>query len=234
VWSLRQGATPLPHVDAWQRTLGGWNTFQPGWARSEDANTRLPFWFRSNGSETFPHDFLAGDIVVHTTDQVNGVGSGPANVTWRAPAFGTVSIAGSVWLGRDIGRAAHWEVFRSGTEISHGDVVSGDQYDRAHPFNLATGSGGAAVLQNIRVCGGDELRLEFALINVGDFVGVNLTFTFAPIHCSPDWNQDECLGSQDFFDFLVSFFGGNADFNTDGTTNSQDFFDFLAAFFAGC
>jgi hypothetical protein len=33
---------------------------------------------------------------------------------------------------------------------------------------------------------------------------------------------------------LTDFFGGSADFNHDGTTNSQDFFDFLVSFFAGC
>ena len=88
VWSLRHGTTVLPHVDAWQRLLGGWSTFQPGWALSEDGNNRLPFWYRSNGTETFPHDNLAGDIVVHTTDPSNGVGSGPANVAWRAPPSG--------------------------------------------------------------------------------------------------------------------------------------------------
>jgi hypothetical protein len=52
--------------------------------------------------------------------------------------------------------------------------------------------------------------------------------------CPPDWNDDGAITSQDFFDFLASFFDAAADFNADGVTNSQDFFDFLSAFFEGC
>ncbi len=52
--------------------------------------------------------------------------------------------------------------------------------------------------------------------------------------CPADFNNDNVVTSQDFFDFIAAFFSGNADFNNDGLTTSQDFFDFLAAFFAGC
>ncbi len=58
----------------------------------------------------------------------------------------------------------------------------------------------------------------------------------SPAPAPPDFNGDNVLNSQDFFDFLNAFFAQEpgADFNADGTLNSQDFFDFLNAFFAGC
>ncbi len=51
-------------------------------------------------------------------------------------------------------------------------------------------------------------------------------------NCRADFNHDGIVGSQDFFEFLIAFFGElpTADFNYDGSITSQDFFDFLAAF----
>jgi hypothetical protein len=58
--------------------------------------------------------------------------------------------------------------------------------------------------------------------------------------CPCDFNSDDVLNSQDFFDFLNCFFaiscptGRTADYNGDGSENSQDFFDFLNCFFSSC
>jgi hypothetical protein len=68
------------------------------------------------------------------------------------------------------------------------------------------------------------------------FVQFGVAEIGGPPACPADFNGDDTVNSQDFFDFLVAFFAllPSADFNDDGTVNSQDFFDFLVAFFAGC
>jgi hypothetical protein len=64
-----------------------------------------------------------------------------------------------------------------------------------------------------------------------------------PAPCPCDFNGSSALNSQDFFDFILCFFGGacppgrTADFNSSGAVDSQDFFDFLSCLFSpppGC
>lgn len=181
VWSYREGNNLLPHVTSWQSSLGGWTTAQPGWADSENGSDRIPFWFKSNGSENFAHDYLAGDIVIHTTDGASGAGNGLGNVAWTSPLNGFADISGAVWMGRDIGRSNHWRLKIDGLTISEGDISSGDIYDRASPFNLATGTGGSSAVTNVPVTIGTVIALEFEKTSEpGDFVGTKLTINTVP------------------------------------------------------
>jgi hypothetical protein len=178
-WSLNQGAVLLPHVDSWQRNLGGWATAQPGWAISEDGNLRVPFFFKSNGTETFVHDFVAGTVVVHTTDMGSGSDNGPANVVFTVPADGVLSASGGVWMGRDIGRSDDWAMLLNGAPLTGGSLASGDPYSSAAPFAFNTGSGGPAALSNLAVHAGDTLMLRFERTSeFGDFVGIDLSVDF--------------------------------------------------------
>lgn len=55
-----------------------------------------------------------------------------------------------------------------------------------------------------------------------------------PAACSGDWNHDQIVTSQDFFEFIQAFFSDDADFDGNDETTSQDFFEFLRAFFTPC
>ncbi|MBC7772725.1 MAG: hypothetical protein H7210_09550 [Pyrinomonadaceae bacterium] len=105
----------------------------------------------------------------------------------------------------------------------------------AVPSNFAPGI--TATVSTTNTSGGIRgvLTLEGSIYNVR--IGGQEFFIddiCAAVTCACDWNADFFLNSQDFFDFLVSFFGGDADYNLDGVTNSQDYFDFLTCFFSGC
>lgn len=237
-WSYLEGVNPLPFVASWQSVLGGWGVAQPGWARSENGNNRLPFWFRSNGSELGTPDWIAGDVVVHSTDPGNGVGNGIAAVEWRAPARGVVSISGGVWLGRDIGRGNAWRLFVNGVGLRSGVVFSGDAYSRANPFLFANGSGTLPMTGLPIACGG-VIRLEIErTTTAGDWVGVSLSGTFTPVPCAGDLNGDGSVNTADLTTFLGQFgqtgAGLCADLNNDGSVNTSDLVTFLGRFGGGC
>ncbi len=170
-WALLEGGNLLPQGT---RADGDRTVPQIGWAEG-GSNDWLPFWFRSNGSETFPADVLAGDVVVHTTDPTNGVGNGPAAVTWTSPLTGTVSLSGGVWMVREIGRSNDWRLYKNGLLLTGGSIASGDPHNRANVSSFAAGTGGPTAAQNVVVTEGDVLKLELVRASgAGDYVGVRL------------------------------------------------------------
>lgn len=235
VWSYRHGVQLLPSVTAWQAVLGGWAQPQPGWARSADGNDRLPFIFQSNGSETFTHDWSAGDVVLHTTDASNGVGGGIATIAFTAPASGRVSIAGETWLGRDIGRANDWRVVLRGEVLAAGSQASGDPYSSANPQSLSSGETTPGALEDIRVCAGDEILLEFQKAPSqppGDFSVVSMTVTYASIApaCAADLNGDCTVDGADLGQLLSAWGGrGDADLDGSGAVDGADLGQLLSA-----
>ncbi len=181
VWSYNEGSNAMPHVAAWDPTDEGGT--QPAWAVSgvKSSQEFLPVWFKSVLNEPFTHDWTIGDVVTHTTD-ANGIGHGPANVTWTSPVIGTVDISGGVWMARDVFRGNHWTLSLNGVPLTGGDIFSGDSFNRASPFNFAAGSGGASVLNNVPVTIGDVITLQIVKTSEqGDFVGVNFTIAAAAI-----------------------------------------------------
>ena len=177
-WSYREGNNLLPHVNAWQGLAGDFTSAQPAWARFETGTSNLPCFFRSSATVGITHDWQTGDVVCHTTDAFNGVGSGTANIVWTSPINGTVNIAGAVWMGRDIGRGNHWSLSIKGTPVTSGDIASGDAYSRSSPFAFSAGSGGAGVLSGVSVVVGDKIELDLTKTSTpGDYACITWTVT---------------------------------------------------------
>ena len=187
VWSYRDGSALLPiHAPAWQGLSGDFSTAQPAWNTSAAQISSLPACFKSSAAVAIAHDWQTGDVIFHTQDNFNGVGFGPANILWLSPIHGTVNISGAVWEGRDIGRGNHWSLWVRGVKQTEGDISSGDPYSRATPFNLAAGSGGAAVLSGVPVAVGDSIELLLERNSqAGDYVGIQLHLDAATVVAVP-------------------------------------------------
>jgi hypothetical protein len=180
-WSYREGNNLLSHVADWQGLSGDFTGVQPAWARFQTGSSNLPPWMKIVSPAGVPNDWQFGDIVTHSTDGFNGIGSGLSNVIWTSPLNGTIDVSGGTWMGRDIGRGNHWDISLNGISLTGGDIFSGDSFDRSNPFAFAAGSGGPAVLSQIPVVVGDVLRLQFTKTSgPGDYAGVNLTITAIP------------------------------------------------------
>ncbi|MBK7403154.1 MAG: hypothetical protein IPJ41_00630 [Phycisphaerales bacterium] len=235
VWSLNEGSNPLPHVDSWQRNLGGWSSAQPAWAESEDGSNRIPMFFMSNGTESFGHDWAEGQTVAHITDGFNGQGNGPATLAFTAPASGTLSVHGGLWMGRDIGRSMTWTLLLNGSALTAGTLASGDPYSSADPFDFGAGSGGQGAVENLPVHLGDRLELRFdKTSDAGDFVVIDMTVDLD--RCRGDFNGDGNVNTLDVLAFLNAWAVGDssADFNGDGNVNTLDVLAFLNAWATGC
>jgi len=174
-WTYHEGANTLAHV----ANFGDNSMFtsaQPAWARAaEPANTAQPAILRVSSTLTPGIDLQSGDVAMYSTDPTGGVGGGPANVTWTAPFAASLSISGAAWMARDITRGNHWAIYLNGTQLTAGDVASGDPYSRSAPFSFSAGSGGASALNGVLVGAGDVIKLQVTNnTTLGDYTGVQM------------------------------------------------------------
>ena len=58
-----------------------------------------PGWSRSNGSELFDHDWIAGDVFGHTPD------GNAIQMRWTSRTAGSIDVTGNVWATREHGRS---------------------------------------------------------------------------------------------------------------------------------
>src|SRR5581483_2766722 len=154
VWSYREGNNGLQNILNYDfaGTVSGF-TPQTAWAPSNTAGTFLPVWLQSSQTGTpngfTPGSVLPGDVIVHSQDNGNGAGKGPANVAWTAPTSGTIDISGDMWWVRQLGRVNDYSVFLNGALIAQGSVTDGSVYTRSSPLAFSALPG--ASLSNIPV-----------------------------------------------------------------------------------
>lgn len=166
VWTLREGLNALPSVANWQ----GFNN--PAWAPSNDGGDFLPGFLKANGvgsDDCATCNWLAGDVVVHTTDFANGRGEGVANVLFVTPFSGTADIAGLTWAGRSIGRTQGWDLLINGVSQGGGSLPGDGTNGRGSPDLFS--------FSNIVLNTGDQVELRLFQQSgdaLGDFVGLNV------------------------------------------------------------
>jgi hypothetical protein len=168
-WSYRSGTSNLPHQSS--SGLDTWGTPQPGWAPAAGAS--LPFEFKSNGTEQFTHDWIAGDVITHAN---NGIPYANFLFTNLAAVSVFADVSGTIWLGRDIGRSIDFTLFANSTTLASGTVSSGDPFSRSSP--LGFGATGVLMLP------GDTLTLELRQGSTspnGDYVGTTLTINTSSV-----------------------------------------------------
>ncbi len=144
-----------------------------------------PFWFRSNGSETFEHDWVAGDIILRTRDGADGTGNGAGsngpggpgtgnghgNFVWTSPLDGIVTLVCTIWKGQPVSQFHRLILTQNGLPIGDNSFASNVYYTRANPF--ITQIPQLAVLRDDPI----EWRLENAnpaQASRGGYFGVNL------------------------------------------------------------
>ena len=185
-WSYTQGTGPLSHfaqpVDGNPLNAAAVSGYWGTGATFASA----PFLIKTtqNGGATPSYsdgDFLAGDVIVHSTNPGSG---SPAFINWTAAAAGQISFDSSVWYAHSpVTRSADVTVFLDGVTIGTATVANG--LTRSSALSL---SGSA-----LAVAAGDVLAFRFdpsAGQSFGSLTGISLTVDFqaAPAVPEPaDW-----------------------------------------------
>lgn len=104
-------------------------------------------------------------------------------------------------------------------------------------FNLTTGSVNRVV--RLTTNGQYQLNAQYDTSMISQSTNGTTTRNAAvkgSLVCIADFNASGTITSQDIFDFLAAWFGGDlsADSNLSGSDTVQDIFDFLNVWFTGC
>lgn len=181
-WSYTQAAVPLSH---YAQPLDG-NSLNAaagnGYWGTGPTFASAPFLIKTtqDGSAISSYnngDFLAGDVIVHSTNPGSG---SPVFINWTAAAAGEISFDSSVWYAHSpVTRSAEVTVLLDGVTVATATVANG--ITRSSAFALS-GSG-------LAVAAGDVLAFRFDPSvgqSFGSLTGVSLTIDFQAAPAVPE------------------------------------------------
>lgn len=174
-WSFTRGTAIMVHQPASSTgnafDLAATNGY---WGSSTDYNSMVSK-VTVNGSSASPYnngDFLAGDVVIHSS---NPGTFDPLTINWTAPSAGTIDYASSLWYAHSIvTRSNDVSAFLGSTSL--GSITVNNSITRSNAITSLSGTG-------LSVLAGDILAFRFtptAGQNFGSLAGIGLTVNFAP------------------------------------------------------
>lgn len=227
-WSYTENGNLLPPIAQWagDPNVSGWGPLAniPG--------NFLPFFFKA---PTNYFDAEPGDIIVHSTDGFNGAANGPAIFIWTSSMNGIVTVSGSVWPIRLIGRLNEFQLthFHTGgpTVLASGSIVEDGSISRCNPIRFR--------IPGVVISTGDVLTLRIAKLSAaGDFAGVNLALSTGNCPTTAgDLNNDGKRDGRDITHFVHCMLGNPSpcvecycgDMDNSGAIDVADVPGFVAA-----
>ena len=128
------------------------------------------------------HDWIVGDIVIHSLSWCYGGQSEFGNITWTSPSAGTISISGLAWdAGFFAGRDTSWDLTVDGTLLASRSSVY-DLYRTDPEASFANNLLSGKSLTDIPVQAGDVVTFQVeATTYYGHWVGIDEVITLTPV-----------------------------------------------------
>jgi len=182
VWSYNQDTTPISEFQTFWWGMGGWGYSWIGEGCILKAGA-YPTGITDPWGQTLtpPHDWKAGDVVMHAISQVYGGDTTFANITWTSPGNGTISINGRAWDAQIFAdRDVSWLLIVGGQTVAQRSSVRGlFRKDKASRFSANQTAKHS--LNGIPVTQGEVVEFRVvANTYYGHFVGVQEQITFNP------------------------------------------------------
>jgi len=187
VWTYtgNSGAVLATNQADWDTSSVMFGSPQKAWADATFfAAGHVPTWFQRTSDST-QLDIAVGGVGMHGSE---GSTIAFVGVSWTSTTDGTADITGGVWQalkvtqdgvgGNHQSRNSDWRITLNGVVLTGGNVSGIDAFTSLSPFDLLSGSGGAAALTNLAISVNDVLTLEFiSPSSFATFNGINLTIS---------------------------------------------------------